>query len=180
METTTHRIKIKLGDAEFDAEGPSEVVNAQFSAFLDAVATPKAAQTPAQPPNTPDPNADSPGNGRTGAANPAGLTPDILTRVFKVNDTVSLLAIPKTDKSDADALLAILYGFDRMKSINTVTGTTLMKAAKQSGINIDRIDRVISVRDDLVNMAGAKKGRRYSLNNRGVAAAEKIIREVIE
>ncbi len=183
---TTHRIKIKLGDAEFDAEGPSDLINAQFSAFLEAVsnATPKAAPAPVAPSS--DASGDA-ANANSAASVPTAATPnapsvsgDTLSRVFKVNDTVSLLATPKTDKPAADALLAILYGYDRMKSISAVTGTTLMKAAKQSGINIDRIDRVMGTRDEFVNFAGVKKGRRYSLNNRGTEEAEKIIRKMIE
>lgn len=183
---TTHRIKIKLGDAEFEAEGPSDLINAQFSAFLEAVskATPKAAPTPVAPSSN---TSDDGANANDAASATAVTTPaapnvssDTLSRVFKVNDTVSLLAIPKTDKPAADALLVILYGYDRMKSISAVTGTTLMKGAKQSGINIDRIDRIMGTRDEFVNFAGAKKGRRYSLNNRGVAEAEKIIRKMME
>ena len=184
---TTHRIKIKLGDAEFDAEGQSDLINAQFSAFLDAVskATPKAAPVLAPAPATPSSDTSAEGANANSAAaassfNVPSVSSDTLSRVFKVNDTVSLLAIPKTDKPAADALLVILYGYDRMKSINAVTGTTLMKAAKQSGINIDRIDRIMGTRDEFVNFAGAKKGRRYSLNNRGAAEAEKIIRKMME
>ena len=178
---TTHRIKIKLGDAEFDAEGPSDLINAQFSAFLEAVskATPKAAPAPVAPPSS-DTSGDAADANNAAASNAPSVSTDTMSRVFKVNDTVSLLAIPKSDKPAADALLVLLYGYDRMKSINAVTGTTLMKAAKQSGINVDRIDRIIGTRDEFVNFAGAKKGRRYSLNNRGVAEAEKIIRKMME
>ena len=34
---TTHKIKVKLGDAEFEAEGAEETVQAQYDQFLTAL-----------------------------------------------------------------------------------------------------------------------------------------------
>ncbi len=167
----THRIKMKIGVHEFDAEGPKELVTTQFEAFMAAVSS-MPAGTPAQvnqlgTPITP--------------VTPGEASQAILDRVFSKGDPVSLTALPSGDNAAANALLILLYGFLKISGDQTVTGTMLNKAAKKSGVNIDRLDRAISVyQPEFVLAAGAKKGRRYSLNNRGIMRAEEIIRTIVQ
>jgi len=73
----------------------------------------------------------------------------------------------------------LLYGYDRIKDQHSVTGGTLKKAARQSGIQLDRVDRLIEPYGPLVNIAGFKKGRRYGLNNQGIRKAEDLLDQII-
>lgn len=166
---TTHRIKVKIGPAEFEAEGDPELVKQQFAEFMAAVSAIPQAQ-PDKPPGLPPRN--DPGASL--------ISKDIFDRVFRRDDGISLLAMPRTDNAEADALIVLLYGFLKLENQRAITGVALMSAAKQSGINVDRIDRTINARPDLIQAAGNKRGRRYSLNNRGIAEAERLLREMVE
>lgn len=178
----TNRIKIKIGDAEFEAEGPTETVQAQFDSFMKVVAeratTAPVAQAPVSNQST-----TLAANAATAAATTTGEpTPDVLSRVFRDTDALSLAALPHSGENpNADAMLALLYGYLRLRNENAVTGTSLMKSAKISGIPIDRVDRLMEAHQpDYVLVAGVKKARRYQLNNRGIAQAAKIINAIIE
>lgn len=178
----THRIRIKIGQAEFDAEGPRDLVNEQFTAFMEAVKAVGANNPQAESPDGHD-KGDEGGQG--GEKPPSGrgggqISDDLLNRVFfDHGDLISLSAIPDTDNQKADSLLLLLYGFGKIKSEPKVTGVTLMKACRQSGVNMDRVDRIIDARADLVMAGGAKRGKRYQLNNKGVQHVEGIIRDML-
>lgn len=174
METVTQKIKIKIGDAEFEAEGPSELVRAQFSEFMAAINRAPAIAplaTPVVPPT-----------GAVGDTPPPsdGISTALMSRVFRTDNGISLYVIPKGDNSKSDGLLLLLYGFAKLVNEHTVTGTSLMQAAKRSGLNIDRVDRFMVNNEQFTNSSGLKKGKRYSLNNRGIQQAEKIIKESVE
>ena len=175
----TNRIKMKIGDAEFEAEGPSEIINAQFEAFLQAVSSlPKATAAVAV---VPSPSVTAAIIPPLPMAPSAGISPEILSRVFRDNGNLSLAALPHGENKEAAAMLALLYGFLKLKNENAVTGTALMKSAKISGVNFDRVDRVMSSHQpDYVLAAGVKKARRYQLNNRGIAKAEEIINALLQ
>lgn len=189
-ELGSQKIKIKIGGAEFEAEGPTGLLKEQFERFMSVVekiggpsvvgqgalvapaplvngtgvVTPAA--NPANPPADP-------------AATPVG--DDLIARLFRRDgDGVSLLALPRTDEVAADALVALLYGYQRLANRSAVTGVSLMKAAKQSGVNIPRVDTVIAKRDEYVLAAGTRRGKVYSLNNRGVQYAEGVLRRTLE
>ena len=78
-------------------------------------------------------------------------------------------------------MLALLYGYLKIQSEQNVTGTTLRKSALVSGVNIDRADRVLNgLIPDYVLAGGVRKARRYQLNNRGIARAEGIIKQILQ
>jgi hypothetical protein len=170
-----HRIKIKIGNAEFDAEGSPELVKEQFKEFMAAVSL----MGPEKSAN-PTPAANLPALPNPPLVDKTGVDASILERIFMRGDPLSLAALPKTDNANPDALLVLLYGYTKILGSPQVTGTMLMKSAKKSGVNVDRIDRVINAHADFILSAGAKKGMRYSLNNRGIQAAEQIIRATME
>lgn len=167
----THRIKVKLGDAEFDAEGKAETVQAQYDAFLKLVASlprPEAA--------TPKPN--------LAKATPSGgieIADAAMDRIFRRGEVLSLAALPSGEDMEADTMLVLLYGYLKIQSEQTVTGTTLRKSALVSGVNIERADRIMNALiPDYVLAAGVRKARRYQLNNRGLTRAEGIIKTILQ
>jgi hypothetical protein len=187
---TTQRIKIRIGDAEFEAEGPVALVKEQFEAFMAVVkehAIPRAKNIESSP--------DTGTIGAVGglavlasgvAGAPATLseatpiTDELLTRVYRRDgDGISLLGLPRTDQPSADALVALLYGYRRLLNRTAVNGYTLIRAAKQSGVVIPRVDTSLAKRTDFVLAAGAKRGRMYSLNNPGVVYAEELLRKIV-
>jgi hypothetical protein len=112
-----------------------------------------------------------------------GLDQVTLSRLFSKDQhgTVSLRALPHGDKSEADALVALIYGSAVMANEPQVTGSRLMKAAVQSGLHqVDRIDRSLASEiGKHVTTAGFKKGRRYGLTNPGIRRAEEILTGIL-
>lgn len=179
------KLRVKVGDAEFDAEGPPDLIKEQYQAFLEAVRA-SPAPTPAQPAALmqPAPQPGTAGTASNGVSTPPAdqMLSAMLKRVFRdAGPVISLLALPKSKNAEADALLLLLYGYQELrKGEYPVTGVRLMQAAKQSGLHqIKRADRTISMNEPYIMAAGAHRGRKYSLNNQGVTRAEEIIREII-
>lgn len=170
-----HKVRIKIGDAEFEAEGSEESVKLQFDSFLAALS--------ARGTTTPQVQADrkTAGNGFELPPPPSsGLEKAQLDRAFSIKDNVvSLRVLPQTQTREADTLLMLVYGFAAIKSQDMVLGTQLIKAARVSGLNLDRIDRAIGRHDQYLLKGGARKGMKYGLNNPGRAAAEEMIRQLI-
>lgn len=194
MADETSRIKFKLGEHEFEFEGGREDAAEAYKAFLGAVQGLVAAApvAPPAPPPTPAPPApDNTGINvdveRVVKRERKELPPELLQdtpplkRVFAEKDAViSLLALPKTDNAESDALLLLLYGYQELKNSEyPVTGVRLMQAAKQSGLHqVDRIDRKIAANAQYVLAAGNRRGRRYQLNNQGIAKAKEMINAI--
>jgi hypothetical protein len=180
MESTPNqKLKLRIGENEFEAEGPPDQVAAQYQAFLEAI---KAIQSVAPAaPAKPSPNAangaditETKAEDRT----PSAITPEILARVFQVRgDSLSLLALPQ---DPADALIVLLYGYGQLKQVPNVTGVSLMSAALQSGVQLPRVDRVIDSKAEYITSGGAKRGKRYGLNNRGLRYAEDLVAKLVQ
>jgi hypothetical protein len=168
-----HKVTIKIGDAEFSAEGDKDTVAAQFQAFLAALAMQPApaATPPASPKITADDN-----NGNGGADVTGDYDPETVRKAFKVTkDIVSLNYLPKSAQKDSDALLLLLYGYAVLKGQDQVLGTQLIKAVRQSGITLARVDRALARHDSLLLKGGARKGVKYGLNNQGMKAAKEML-----
>jgi hypothetical protein len=187
MEATAYKLNVKVAGAEFSAEGSEATVKEQFGLFLDALKAiaPKIENRSAAAALNGDNHQACTALAVTGvntAEQPYVLSPTILKRAFLVDSsgTVSLRVLPQTERRDADALLAILYGFRVFSERHEVGGTTLLSAAKQSGLQLDRVDRVLAVHSNLITTGGLRKGKRYGLNNRGLSTAEEIITGMFE
>jgi hypothetical protein len=165
---TTHRIKVKIGDAEFEAEGKPDLVTKQYDEFRAMLAqVPKASSSVSD--SSQSIKKSGGGQGRS------KLPTAILDAVFRKSDPLSLTDRPKTDNADADALLMLVYGHTEMLGQPDVTAATLAKSARQTGVKSDRIGRSIAAHGDFIKVTGAKKGTRYALNNLGISEAEKLI-----
>ena len=180
----TAKLRVKVGAAEFEGEGPADLIQEQYRAFLAAVsAAPAAATTHTAPVAPVGANTDASGGSAippaaTTASAPGAFDRALFKRVFTdSNAVISLLALPKGDTSEADALLMLLYAYQELRQNEyPVTGVRLMQSAKQSGLHqVDRIDRKIDTHTQYVLAAGARRGRKYSLNNQGVAKAQELI-----
>ncbi|HYI47113.1 MAG TPA: hypothetical protein VEX35_01495 [Allosphingosinicella sp.] len=170
-----HKVTIKIGDAEFSAEGDKETVAKQFEAFLAALAIAPRASAPAKPAEDLATDAGNNGSETTDAIdNDADSA--MLKKAFQVaKQVVSLKYLPRTSQKEADALLLLLYGYAALKGEEQVLGTQLINAARISGVNLDRIDRTIAKHDSLLLRGGARKGMKYGLNNQGKLKAKEML-----
>lgn len=167
----TYRIKVKLGEYEFEAEGPSEIVREQFESFKQIVSSiPPKQDTPISPQTQQDTATQS-------------VTEDtsssLYDKVFKVDGrVVSLTALPPTP---IDAILMVVLGQRHYRKNEAVTGSEIMDGLQLSGYTIERIDRQMDkfVSDGLVIRIGKARATRYRLTNQGLLKAQTIAKDVI-
>jgi len=113
---TPYKVAVKLGQAEFSAEGPEETVKEQLAHFFIAATQPLSPQIKGNGNGTVHGNGHANGNGGHGAPAPeaehTSVNQAIIDRLFKEDrdGILSLRTLPKTDDRNADALLLILWG----------------------------------------------------------------------
>lgn len=174
MENKPYKVRVRLGNAEFEAEGGEAVVKEQYDMFLKALASSGGLVQEQHLSEDCSENSSA----RIQGAEAGG---ELVDRVFS-NDrgVLSLRVLPQTKNRDADALLLLVYGYTKVKGGHDVFGTQLMKSARQSGLTIDRVDRVIVAHKGLYMRGGARRGAKYTLNNQGVIKSEQIMKEMFE
>jgi hypothetical protein len=159
----SQRIKVKIGEHEFEAEGPSDVVQRQFDAFKELIAN-----TPKQS------NVITPLKGNQGQTptDSSVEEPSDLNSIIRVDGRVVSLTVKP--KSDSDAALLVLYGQRIFRKNETVTASEVRDGLEHSGYRFARVDRLMQPLCDegLVIKIGAKKATRYRLTNPGYAKAD--------
>jgi hypothetical protein len=171
--TIAYKVQVKLGQAEFSAEGPEETVKEQLGHFFIA-----ATKLPISPQINGNGNDD--GNGNHFESSPShsaatGLSPETVKRLFADDGKiVSVRRLPISEERDADVLFLILLGYLILRDQEKVKASDLLAAAKQSGIRLTRIDQVLDRFDQLVTRGGYKRGSWYCMTNPGQEHAEGI------
>jgi hypothetical protein len=167
------RIKIKIGQHEFEAEGPSDVVQAQFEIFKKLIENePKQNEqkpSPLVPPAVPPATTPAPGNN----------TEIQLDRICKVEGRVISLTVKP--ESEAVAGMLIMLGHKVYRDNDAVTASEIKDGLERSGYRVERLDRIMQpLADDgsLVRI-GARKGTRYRFTNPGFAKAQAAARKAI-
>ena|SRR2546428_9498216 len=169
MDTT--RIRVKIGDNEFDAEGPTATVQAQFKAFQEIVSTMPRIVAPSQPKREQQAIVQQ--------EDPNSLPHIPIAKILHVSGrVVSLTALPK---SATDAALLILLGHKDLRNNVSVTGQEIGDGLDQSGRPVPRVDRVMdkALEEALVLKTGIKRGTRYRLTNQGLSKALNIAQDLI-
>ncbi|MGI9071997.1 MAG: hypothetical protein ACR2JB_11970 [Bryobacteraceae bacterium] len=168
-----NKLKIKVGDFEFEAEGPSEVVQAQLAAFKELLASaqtqPKEAENPEQGQSNSTPPQKPTNNG-----------PLALDQIIKVEGRV--VSLTAHTNSLEDALMLLLLGQKTFRSNDGVTGGELVDGLKRSGQSTDHMGRTLDkiAAEGNVIITGAHRGKRYRMTNAGVNKAQQIARGVID
>lgn len=169
METSSStKIRVKIGDYEFEAEGPANTVQEQFAAFKEMISATQS--------RTPVLNMQEPVENREKSDNSAHAE---VQRVLHVSGrVVSLTAIPK---STEDAALLIMLGHKDLRDNVAVTGQEIGDGLAQSGRPVARVDRLMekALRDAFILKTGIKRATRYRLTNQGLSKALTIARELI-
>jgi len=170
MDTT--KIKTKIGDNEFEMEGPAEIVTAQFQSFLEriAIAPDKSTSNGAGVQPTMHSNQQD-------AAPTSSLSIDRILHV--AGRIVSLTALPT---SNEDAALLIMLGHKNLRNNEAVTGQEIGDGLAQSGRPVPRVDRVMesALSDALVLKSGMRRSTRYRLTNQGLMKAMGVAKALLE
>lgn len=191
--TESYRMFVELPNgAKFRAHGAVSDVRTDVERFYELLLSVPASTTPtpknpslngttaATPPSDPAEDTEIPGTTPEGVADT--LSQQMVDRLFARdrNGTVSLRALPQGENAESNALLALIYGSMVVGGEAQVTGSRLMKAAVQSGLQLERIDRSLSSAvGPFVTTAGFKKGRKYGLTNPGIRRAEEILKAIL-
>jgi hypothetical protein len=162
------KIKIKIGDHEFEAEGPSDVVSSQFQAFKELIALqPRQIMSPSlQPEQQVSQNQQEP-------------APLLLDKMFKVDGRI--VSLTAHAGSPDDATLLLMLGQKQFRGNDAVTGQELGDGLEHSGIRVLRVDRIMDkfVKEGFVLKIGLGRASRYRLTNPGMTKAMVIARELL-
>ncbi|MGH9502475.1 MAG: hypothetical protein ACRD20_06460 [Terriglobales bacterium] len=166
----TYRLKIKIGEHEFEAEGQQEAVQSQFKAFKELIASLPAPQV--HIPTTAV--AQTP----TALSTVGGEAPN-LDKIMRIEGRViSLTARPSALD---DVLLLLLLGQRQYRSNDSVTGSEVVDGLEQSGVRVGRVDRNLerlATQGDVIKI-GTGRASRYRLTNQGMAKAQAIVRDLL-
>src|SRR5262245_49695984 len=112
------RIKIRIGEHEFEAEGPSDLVQEQFSTFKELIA-----QLGGKP-NMPANHASEKATQESGAINTSNESGIPLEKIMQVKGRLIWLTV--NAESVADAVMVMLLGHRVLRSSDSVTGGEIM------------------------------------------------------
>lgn len=161
-----HKLKIKIGDHEFEAEGPADVVNSQFAAFKEMIGSirtdPKQTSTSTKSENIVEKSAV-----------PA------YDKIMRSDGRVVSLTVRAA--SIQDAILVLLLGQRHFRGSDSVTGAEILDGLEESGQPAQRIDGTMNKLADegLVIIIGMHRSRRYRLSNAGMARGQEIAQTLI-
>jgi|SRR5215467_10456617 len=180
--TEFRRLKMKIGEAEFEADVPENKVQRMYAQFLfllerrnQSFARPIVAGAEAHgqehhieasfrigPPG--ESLADEP------------FDQALLTRVFELREdgAVTLKMLPNGPDKNADGMLLLLFGYHQLKNEECVLATELFRAAEWSGFSLRRPAKELVRNGRFVVRGGQRKGSHYSLNSQGLAMAKEI------
>jgi hypothetical protein len=173
-----YRLKVKVGDHEFDAEGPADIVQAQFAAFKEMLLVPTiTTPTPAVPPARDD-GAD--GGGPSVRAIDNIATDSAVGKIMKTAGRVVSLTV--RPKSVEDAALLLLYGQKIIRDNDSVTGGDVIEGLTTTGgLAVVRVDRLLEkmARDGDAIVIGERRAKRYRLTNAGMTKARGLAADLI-
>jgi hypothetical protein len=96
-------------------------------------------------------------------------------------EVVSLSVLPNGDRREPDAALLLLLARRHYLAEDLVTGGRLRQGLMQSGINVERVDRMFEeYMDTYVIRSGQHRAVRYRLTNPGRIKAVELARSLAE
>lgn len=117
------------------------------------------------------------------SAEPGKVQSPYAVRVFAADERRDLLTMrvhPRGENAEADAVLALVYGYSELRDVDDVPVTKLLTSARLSGFRVERIDRAAApyIRSNLLLKTGSAKGSKYTLTTTGRARAEALVKEL--
>lgn len=169
-----YRLKLKIGQHEFEAEGDAQVVHEQFQAFKELIASQGASASPAVVPTAEQVPPALPASNEPAMADTSvnGLDLDKIAR--RDERIVSLTIRPATPE---DAVLLLLLGQKQLRGNDSVTGSEIISGLTATGgMSVNRPDRLLEklARDGDVIVFGEGRAKRYRLTNTGLSKARQL------
>jgi hypothetical protein len=166
MELT--KLKMKIGDHEFEAEGPPELVKEQLSAFREMVANAPAAAV----------------SDRIATANDGEVPPvkNGTTRLESIMRTEGrVVSLTARANSAEEAALLILLGQRSFRNNEAVTGAEIVDGLQVTGQMVARLDRLMDkiAAEGNAIIIGTHRAKRYRLTNQGFSRAQEIAKTLI-
>jgi hypothetical protein len=167
-----YKLKIALGENVFEAEGPADVVQAQFAAFRELIEQMKSAPPPAPPSPLPDP-------GPTPGAAPTLKGELMLDKIMRNEGRIVSLTV--RGASLEDEIILILLGQRKLRTNDSVSGAELLDGLRLTGRTVGRIDYQLSKMTDAGDVITVGRGRasRYRLTNQGFAKAQDLATDLV-
>jgi hypothetical protein len=161
-----YKLKIKIGSHEFEAEGPADVVQKQFHAFQELIASiPEQRFIPS--------SADSAEEERypNFVIRNTNTEPSVqdFSKIMKVEDRIVSLTV--RPESLDDAVMLILLGQKELRTNELSTGGEIMQGLTATGgFPISRIDKTLAKlgRAGDVIVIGEHRAKKYRLTNAGL------------
>jgi len=154
-----YRLKVKIGEHEFEAEGPVETVETQFEAFKELIKPPV-----------------------NKTENPLiVINRDLIARgdldhLFSLKNH-RVVSLKFRLDSTADAILLILHGQQQCRNNEAATGGEIKDGLEESGYNGQEVSRRLRElrHEKLIAVTGSHRAKRYSLTAEGLTRAEAIV-----
>jgi len=167
-----HKLRVKIGMNEFEAEGEPEWLSTQLQTWKELVSTAPRATPPTQLLQEVETPVD-------GEKLDEELAPKV-TKVFFVDKNkklVSLRVQPTGNAREADAILLLLFGYAKLLGESDVLVGLIKESMAVSGLRVDRIDRAIAPHQTAgyVRKGGTAKGSKYRLTNTGESKARELV-----
>ncbi len=179
------KLRIKVNQQEFEAEGSRDTVCKQFQIFRLLLERMTQNQTDSSAPDQALSHVSHLGSPLPSTI-PNSFNPDLPTELYKVvapiPETPHMVCkvIPPGKRKKADTILLLLLGFRLIRNRQEVPVLILNQALKQSGSSPARLDRVLSpyIKEKLVLKSGKGKGGNYQLTNDGIERAKEKAMEI--
>jgi hypothetical protein len=167
-----HKLRVKIGMNEFEAEGEPEWLSSQLQTWRELVSAAPRVTPPTQPLEEVEIPID-------GEKVDEELAPK-LAKVFSVDKNkklVSLRVQPTGNERDADAILLLLFGYAQLLGESDVLVGLIKESMAVSGLRVDRVDRAIAPHQTAgyVRKGGTAKGSKYRFTNTGENKARELV-----
>lgn len=183
-----YKLKVRVGQHEFEAEGPPEAVQKDYASFLQRVESEANNSTqyeiPAAKPSENGSHGGVPVEelvdrslegefGFSGAVETQREAQQLSRIIRRDGSTLSLSALPQGDNREGQAALLLLLGHKIFLGTTVVTAVSLSQELKQSGLTIDRLDKIMNPYAEaaMILKTGQRRGARYRLTNVGLNRA---------
>ena len=175
------KLRIKLGDYEFEAEGTRNYILEQFEVFQKLFREMTINREMGNLHDNirvmdhPLPSQNSPQTQEFSQRAVEEPLQKILHQL-PASPFLACSILPLGKNKDADTVLILLLGFRVFRNQKEVSVLNLNQALKKSGISPHRLDRMLSVhsKDQLVLKAGKGKGGGYQLTHKGALRAQEL------